>query len=217
MRTRREEREVRRIIEPGRAITRFIATLHIVAPLALFAPLVLSVPAALAADEPHGGGGSEMMWQAINLAIVLGVLFYFGRKPVVSFFADRRGQIKTDLESAANLLSEAEARNAAIQRRLVDLDSQLEDIRETTRRRAEEESERILAEARVAADRIQTDAAAAAEQELLRAGRLLRAEAAELALELAGSILSEHVTDSDRDRLLDEFITRVEPGSEVGA
>ncbi len=173
----------------------------------------LPLPAFAAGDA---GGGNALFWQAVNLAIILGALIYFARKPVTEFFSTRRAQITSDLESAASLLSEAETRNSEIQRRLVDLESQLEEIRETTRRRAEEESERILAEANKTAARIQADATAAVEHELHRAQRALRAEAADLALELAGQLLREQVTDSDRERLLDEFITRVEPGPEAG-
>jgi F0F1-type ATP synthase membrane subunit b/b' len=51
-------------------------------------------------------------------------------------------------------------------------------------------------------------------QELLRAQQELRAEAAGLAVDLATEILKEQVGDSDRQRLLDEFITRVEPRSD---
>ena len=182
---------------------------------ALAFPLSLALPLrALAAGG--AGGENDLMWQAINLAIILTILVYFARKPVSEFFATRRAQIGQDLEDAASLLSEAEARNAEIQRRLVDLESQLEEIRETSHLRAEEESERILAEANKNAARIQADAAAAVEQELSRARRELRAEAADLALELAGQILREQVSESDRDRLLDEFITRIEPGADAG-
>ena len=39
----------------------------------------------------------------------------------------------------------------------------------------------------------------------------LREEAADLALELAAKKLQSGVTESDRDRLVDEFITRVQP------
>jgi F-type H+-transporting ATPase subunit b len=172
--------------------------------------LVLRPSGALAAGD--GGGASDLIWQALNLAIVLGVLIYFARKPIVEFFAGRRAQIKGDLDSAAELLSQAEARNAEIQRKLVDLQSEVEEIRETSRRRAEEESERILAEARKSAERIRSDASAAVDQELNRAQRELRKEAANLALELAGEILREQVNEPDRERLVDEFITRVEPG-----
>jgi len=41
----------------------------------------------------------------------------------------------------------------------------------------------------------------------------VRKEVALLATEIAERMLREKVEDSDRDRLLDEFITRVEPSS----
>ena len=66
------------------------------------------------------------------------------------------------------------------------------------------------AEAQESAERIQRDAVASVEYELRRAQDALREEAATLATELAGQILSQQVGDSDRDRLMDEFISRVE-------
>ncbi len=178
--------------------------------------LVAVVPtAALASEEKVNV--SELLFQALNLAIVLAVLSYFARKPIIEYFATRRSEIKRDLEASAELLTAAEHRNSQIQRRLLDLESQLVDIVETSRRRADEESERILAEARKTADRIHGDAKIAAEQELVRARRALRAEAAELAVELADELLRQHVSQGDRDRLLDEFITRVESGPGAAA
>jgi F-type H+-transporting ATPase subunit b len=165
-------------------------------------------------DDGHGGDSKQMMWQAVNLVIILGVLFYAARKPVTAFFASRREQIQAGLDESAGLLRDAETRNSELQRRLADLDSELEDIREITRRRAEEESERVLAEARKSAERIQADAKAAVAQELRRAKRELRDEAAQLALDMAADLLKERIAETDRERLMDEFITRVEPGNE---
>jgi len=194
--------------------TRSPSHIRTAAALASVAVGLVSATPALASSE-GGGGASELIFQAINLALILGIIVYFARKPAIAFFTDRRQQISGDLDSAAELLSEAEARNSELQRRLIDLQSEIEEIRETARRRAEEESERILAEANKSAERIQTDAAAAIAQELQRAQSALRAEAAGLALELAGRILDEQVGEGDRERLLDEFITRVEPGPDM--
>lgn len=180
--------------------------------LASIVPLLAVAGSALAEGGEHGGVSSDLVWQAINLVLLLLILFYVARKPVSSFFSGRRERITGDLAAAAEILSQAELRNSELQRRLVDLGSDVEEIHETTRRRAEEETERILAEARRTAERIRADAAAAIDQELLRAKRELRVEATDLALELSADILGEHVTDGDRERLLDEFITRVEPG-----
>ena len=169
-----------------------------------------------------GGGADhdpvmEAVWQGVNLLLIVGVIVYFARGPISSFFATRRQGIKSELEEAAELLGLAEKRNAELQRRLVDLSSEVEEIQEGSTRRAAEESERILAEARAAADRIRRDAQAAVDQELRRAQAELRKEAGALALELAAGKLKEHVSDADRDRLMDEFITRVEPNTAVGA
>lgn len=158
----------------------------------------------------------ETGWQAFNLVVILALLVYFGRKPVVDYFATRRAGIQTQLSEAASLLHEAEQRNAELQRKLVDLSAELDSIREGASRRAEEESLRILAEARATAERIRRDAQTAVDQELRRAQAKLRDEAADLALELAAGKLASAVSETDRERLVDEFITRVEPGSAGG-
>ena len=185
-----------------------------------FVPALLAVAALMPQAALASGGGEggdpvmDLVYQFVNFILLIAVLFVVARKPVTAFFAGRREQIKGDLEAAADLLGSAEARQAQIQEKLADLETQLEEIRAISRQRAEEESQRILAKAREAAERIQSDAIEATAQELLRAQTELRAEAAGLAVELAGEILNEQVGDADRQRLLDEFITRVEPRSD---
>jgi len=155
----------------------------------------------------------EMIYQAVNLAILLGVLFYFGRKPISDFFETRRSGIQSQLSQAADLLSAAEQRNSELQRRLVDLSTEVDGIKNLAGERATEEADRILADARKSAERIRSDAKASISQELRRAQSQLREEAADLALEVATVKLEAQVSESDRDRLVDEFILRVEPGA----
>lgn len=167
--------------------------------------------AALAAgDAEHGGSGWELGWQALNLLLILGIIVYAARKPAVSFFKERRERVAGDLDEAAALLRQAETRYASWQRKLVSLEEELGEIRAQGRQRAEAERERIIAEARAAAERIKRDAVAAVDQELRRAQDQLHDEASALAVELAEEILRAQVQPGDRDRLLDEFITRVE-------
>ncbi|MCP4904061.1 MAG: F0F1 ATP synthase subunit B [bacterium] len=178
---------------------------------------------ALSAGLAHASGGGddhdpvmETLWQAVNLALILGVIIYFARGPIGEYFATRRNGIQTELSDADELLRQAERRNAELQRRLLDLSSETENIREGAGRRAEEEAERILADARAAAERIRRDAKASVDQELRRAQSQLRDEAADLALEIAARRLTESVGEGDRERLMDEFITRIEPSSGSG-
>lgn len=182
--------------------------------ISAFAFVMLSSGLAFAASDPDHDPVMEAVWQGVNLAIIVGVIIYFGRGPISEFFKGRRDGIQTELSDAAELLTKAEQRNAELQRRLVDLSSEVEGIRESATQRAGEEAERILADARATAERIRTDAQAAVDQELRRAQAELRDEAADLALNLAATKLTNNVSEGDRDRLMDEFIMRVEPGAE---
>ena len=198
------------LITESKGVLRVIAT----------TALVLIAGVAQASGDSHEGADEvlkETIYQGLNLALLLGVLFYFGRKPISEFFSNRRSEIHSELNEAARLLAEAEQRNSELQRRLVDLGSEIEEIRQEAGRRAEEEAERILADATATAERIRRDAQAGVAQELRRAQSALRDEAADLALEMAARKLSEQVGDADRERLVDEFILRVEANSGEGA
>jgi F-type H+-transporting ATPase subunit b len=182
----------------------------------LLALVVLAPASALAAS----GGESptwDLIWRVVNLALLLAVLVFFARKPLQAFFQDRRERIQGELQSAAQLRKEAEQRYAKWQRQLVDLDAELERVRVTARERAEAERERILADARAAAERIRSDAHVAVEQELRRAREQLRDEASALSIQLASELLQAQVTDTDRDRLLDEFTAKIEQPSSNGS
>ncbi|MFK7899017.1 MAG: hypothetical protein AB8G23_24520 [Myxococcota bacterium] len=159
----------------------------------------------------------EAIWQGINLILIIGVIFYFGRGAISEFFSTRRDGIQNELAESASLLSQAEARNSELQRKLVDLESEVAGIKTSATQRAQDEAARILSDAEATAQRIRTDAQAAIEQELNRAQSKLRDEAADLALEMASKKLEDNVGDADRERLIDEFITRVEPSAEAGA
>jgi F-type H+-transporting ATPase subunit b len=173
--------------------------------LALIGVVLFAGPAAAAGD-----GGPGLVYPIINLLLLLAVLVYFGRKPILDFFGERRGKIQDDLKAAADLQREAEERYASWQRKLADLESELENIRTTAQERAERERDQIIADANSTAERIRSDATAAIDQELRRSRAVLREEAADLALELAGNLLREQVSDDDRERLVGEFIERIE-------
>jgi F-type H+-transporting ATPase subunit b len=168
--------------------------------------LVLASPASAASE----GGSGDFLFQVINFVLLIAVLVVVARKPIQAYFRDRREGILSSLSEATELHRKAEESYARWQRQLVELDQQIDQIRSTAQERAERESTQILADAQATAERIKRDASAAIESELRRAQARLRAETSELAVELAAGILREQVTDEDRGRLVDEFISRIE-------
>jgi len=176
--------------------------------VALASLLLLAPLAAHAAPSEETLIDFVLKW--LNLVLLLGVIVYFAKAPVLRFFGERREGVAEELEQAGELLSNAEKRFAEWERKLAGLDAELEQIRAQARERAEAERERILSDAETAVARVRRDADAAMEQELRRSRAALRNEAAELAVELAGRILAEHMTDDDRAQLVDDFVSRVE-------
>jgi len=165
------------------------------------------------ASEGEGGG---LFYPFLNFFLLIAVLVYFARKPLLDFFNERREKIQGDLQAAAELRRDAERRFAEWQRKLANIEEELEGIRAVSRERAEAEREHIIADANSSAERIRSDATAAIQQELRRSRKVLREEAADLAVELAGNLLRDHVTDADRERLVAEFIERIEHTSAPG-
>jgi len=178
----------------------------VVAAVALLTPFV-----AAAAEGGHDGGDAmTLFWQGVNLLLLIGVLVYLTREPIRDFFAARRDSVTRDIDAAASVLSEAESRLAEWQARADQLDAEVERIKQAARQRAATESEQILADAEAAAERIRNDARSAIDQEVARARMALRAEAGELATQLAADLLRAHVSEADQRKLVDEFVTRVE-------
>ena len=178
--------------------------------------LVLPV-AALAAGDAEADHGAAFMWEWVNLILLVAVLFFLTRKPVLAYLGDRRSDIKSDLEGAEQLLNDAQKRLQEWQAKIDGMDAEVADIRRVAQAAAEQEREQIVADAHVIAERIERTAVSAVARETRRARVALREEASELAVELAAGLLKNGVTDQDRDRLVDEFVERLEGESAGGS
>jgi len=178
--------------------------------LTLFATLLVPIAALASGDAEEADHTAHFVWEWVNLLILVGVLVYFTRKPVLSYLGDRRSGIQENLEGAEQLLRDSEARLRDWQARVDGMEAEAADIRRTAQAAAEQERERIIADAHTMAERIERDATSAVERETRRARVALREEASELAVELAAGLLRDGVTDQDRDRLVDEFVERLE-------
>jgi F-type H+-transporting ATPase subunit b len=177
----------------------------------IFAMLGIASPAAA-----ESGGAGDFYWQLANFALLLVVLVVLLRKPIGEYFRGRRAEVKSELDAAGELLAQAEARHSEWQHKLIDLDTELDSIRATSRERAQQEHDQVIADAHAAAERIKRDATAAVDHELRRGKAALQREASDLAVELAEKILREQILESDRDRLADEFISQLERSGAAG-
>lgn len=142
----------------------------------------------------------------VNLVLLLLVLFFAGRGPLKRFLASRAEGIKKEITDAADLRTEAQERHAALQARLDAFDDELQAIEDDAHQRAANEEERIKARAEAMAAHILQSTERNIRDEVTRARASLRAEAVELAVELAESTLREAVAAEDQRRLARQFL-----------
>jgi F0F1-type ATP synthase membrane subunit b/b' len=175
--------------------------------------LTLSAPwtGVLAASQPHAGGDS--WWPAIakatNFAVLVGVLVYFLRGPVGTYFKTRTETIRRDLVEAAKLRTSAESQLAAVRARVESLPGELEALR----RRGQEElaAERTRMKDATARERDQLIERTRRdiERQVRLARRTLTEHAARRAMDLARVRVERQITPEDQARLIDRYVSEV--------
>ena len=177
--------------------------------LAAALPLLLPGVALAAEEGGNKWGALLVLGKVFNLAIVVAILVWVARKPLANFYASRTESIRERLEEAQKARSDAERKLAEMEARMSRLDDELEEIRAAGEKEGREEYERLLAQAEADAGRI----VARARQEIdgmTRSAQLeLKNHAADLAVRLAEEKIRAEMTDDDRGRLFERFVSRL--------
>ncbi|MGB4598816.1 MAG: ATP synthase F0 subunit B [Trichlorobacter sp.] len=185
-----------------------LSGLSVVAVL-LFAGMVL----ASGGGESHADNGAVMkdfVWRVVNFVILAGILFWALKKAnLKGALADRQVQIEKNLRDAREARDVAEAKLKEYSEKLSRANQEVDELRVAMLQEAEAEKQRIIAEARVAAEKLARQAVQAADQEVLKARAALRAEAARLAVELAAGKLAGAVQKADHDRFVQDYLGKV--------
>lgn len=171
-----------------------------------------------AGGEATEGGGLaiNLFWiivASLNF-IVFAVLLYvaFGGS-VQKMLADRRARIEQGLKDAEQARRD---RESAEQERVAALQEARREANEIINRAqkvAEETREADIAATREELERMRVRATDEIEAEKSRALADLRAEVADLALQAAGRVVGETMTDQRQRRIVEEFLAEAAPGS----
>lgn len=144
-----------------------------------------------------------------NAGMLFMILFTFGRKPVAEALKQRKLRIVAGMDDAARMKAEAQKELREYEEKLARLDSEVERIRKEMHEAAEVERRRILSEAKERRERLERDAHLLVEQEQKAARDALIVETVTSALKSAEEILAARMTDSDHDRLSNEYLETV--------
>ncbi len=161
------------------------------------------------AAAAHGEAHGESIWVTLsrlaNFAILAGVIYMLARKPLTNHLASRGAQIRKDLVDAAAMKQTATARLAEIEAKLAALPGELEQLRTRGTAELEAERARIRAAAEAERDRLVEQARREIAAQTRAARDQLRAEAANLAVDVADARLRETLTAAEQAGLVDRY------------
>jgi len=165
-----------------------------------------------AGHEQYVAGG--VLFHLFNLALFLGVIYFGAGNSIRDMVRFRAVAIRRDIDEASSLHTEAKTRHDAVQARLAALDAEIQTIKDRAAAEAEELEASIKVRAEQAAERIGETAQRQIRDEAVRAQQALRAEAVNLAVELAEGILTSTVQAGDQQRLAQQFLDTVNGGGQ---
>ena len=149
-------------------------------------------------------------WKVLNFGLLAVGVFFIAKKPVAQFFSSRTKGIEEELGDLEQKKAEAEKKLAEYETRYRNLEQESKQIVEDYIKQGEEAKKRILAEAEAQADKLEDMAKRNIEQEFKAAKAELQQEIAERALEQAEAVIKESISAEDQDRLVDEYLKKVE-------
>lgn len=161
--------------------------------------------------EAHESGGfglnlDILETNLINLAILVGVLFYFGRKLLGNILTERRLKIETAIKEAEQRQQEAAAALSEAQQKLTEAQAEAQRIRAAAEESAKAAREAILAKAGEDVERVRTGIEDVIGTARGKAIAELRQRVAAMALERVESQLKTHLDDSTQNQLVDRSI-----------
>jgi len=170
-------------------------------------------PSAAAHEGAEGQAHEQSIWPFVgkifNFVVLVGGLVYLVRKPFAEYLTRRGGELRGELSAAEALKAEATAKIAAIDARMKSLPAEIEALGARGRADIEAEEQRIRELAAAEKQRLLDQAAREIDLRVRTARRELVEHAADLTIDVARTKIQNEITDADRSRLVDRYLSQV--------
>ena len=159
----------------------------------------------------------QVIVAALNFVVFLVLMWTFAFKPVSAMLAARRERIEQGIRDAEQAKHDRESAEQERQTALTEARREANDILARAQKVAQETRDADIAATREELERMRVRASDEIDAEKQRALAELRGEVAELALQAAGRLVGETMTDKRQRRLVEEFLADPNPGTSSGA
>ncbi len=164
---------------------------------------------AYAAGEDSGSSPLEFVFRVMNFLILVGILYYFAKKPVGAGLKSSAEMAKKNLEEAREAKKQAEAELQGFQEKLSNMKQEAESLVANAQKDAENEKERIIAEAEALANRMKEQAKFSIDQEFRKAELELRQWVAKEAVQIAEEMIKKKIDDNYQEKLVKDYISQL--------
>ncbi|MBF0278251.1 MAG: F0F1 ATP synthase subunit B [SAR324 cluster bacterium] len=151
----------------------------------------------------------DFIYKVINFAILIGLLYYFAKKPVGSGFKSSAESTKQNLDEARKAQKEVEAELEEFRGKLAQMKQEAQTMVENARKEAESEKDRIISEGQELANRMKEQVRIAVEQEYKKAELELRHWTAGETVKLAEKVIQEKINDSHHENLVKDYLNQL--------
>jgi len=155
----------------------------------------------------------QLLADSVLMMVAIFVLFlaasYFFFNPIRDMLEKRKNKIKEELDNAATAEEEARALRDEYTEKLKNIDKEAESILSDARKRALDNENKIVSEAREEASRIINRARTEAELEKQKAADDVKREMVVLASLMAGKVVKASIDTSVQDSLVDETLKEI--------
>jgi len=185
--------------------------IHILISICLFSFMIVSAAFGSAGGEgeAHSSGISQLIWPVINFAILVIILFVFAKKPIQNYLKQRSETIAKTLDEARQAKEAALKALETVEEKLKLKDKEIAEILSAAERSGSQERDRIIEETGKLKERVLEQAKTNIEFELKNAKESIKAEAVELAMELAEKKIKEKMTKEEQEKLLEDSLTKI--------
>jgi ATP synthase F0 subunit b len=161
-------------------------------------------------DPTHKGLPPPFGYALINFAIFFGIMYRLAAKPLKTFIADRHDRIAKDLDEAARLRQQAEAQLKEYERKVQNVDAEVDQLLKQINAEAEAEKARIIAAAEAQARKLKEDAQRQIEAEIARARGELRLAVVDAAVGAAENLVKTQIASDDQRKMAEKYVAELE-------
>jgi F-type H+-transporting ATPase subunit b len=148
----------------------------------------------------------QVIIAAANFVVFLVLMYTFAFKPVAKMLNDRKERIEQGLKDADQAKRDRESAETDRLAALTEARREANDILARAQKVAQETRDADIAATREELERMRVRASSEIDAEKQRALAELRGEVADLALQAAGRVVGETMTDQRQRRLVEEFL-----------